>query len=88
MEELMKLYPNGIGRPGLSGISLGIAIRSALPPLPNPVRPASATATGDEITEISSESDSSSDDGFDMSVILCTGKWASSPAPRIPSGKS
>ena len=82
MNELMKLYPNGIGRAGLSGISLGIAIRSAPPP---PLaRPAFATATGDEITEISSESDDSSDDGFDMSVILCTGKWTSSPgSPRI-----
>lgn len=83
----MNLYPNGIGRPGLSGISLGIAVRSA-PPAP-PARPACATATGDEITEITSESDDSSDDGFDMSVILCTGKWASSQgSPRILSSKS
>lgn len=81
--------PFGSG-PGLSGISLAISaasIESASPGRPEPPEP--TTATGDEIEVIVSDSDDSSSGEFNMSVILCTGKWASSQrSPRILWSKS
>lgn len=79
--------PFGSG-PGLSGISLAISaasIESAR--RGRPETPTPTTATGDEIEVIASDSDDSSGE-FNMSVILCTGKWASRGPPRILWSKS
>lgn len=87
LHEMAAPYPY---RPGLSGISLAISLASTTPASPShPAPPAPAPATGDEIEEIPFESNDSSEEEIDMSVILCTGKWASSQeSPRILWSKS